>query len=122
MSKKKEKCDLRLEMDRFFVWSREKFIKLASQNEKPTNITLLRKSGENYLYTTKPKRMYIIEDKFVDKGVKIYFKVKFQKELDVLKNELKKRFSDKYVYCKIATDEKQDYISGFCQIKNAIIK
>lgn len=110
--------NLRLEIDRLFDDFREKMeIKYSFQNEDPTHIELLRESGKEYVYTTMPKRMYVVSSKLYDRGIKIYFKALNDERYDALKELVFNRFSKK-LFISPKLKKKENYISGYFLLTN----
>lgn len=114
-----EKFNLRLEIDRLFDDLREKMeIKYSFQNEDPTHIELLRSSAKEYVYTTMPKREYIVDNKLIDRGVKLYFKISDETRYTELKNLVFQRFS-KELFISPKLSRREEFYSGYIELTNS---
>ena len=111
--------NLRLEIDRLFDELREEMgIKYSFQNEDPTHIELLRSSANEYVYTTMPKREYVVDNKLIDKGVKLYFKTLTEERYSELKNKVFNRFA-KALFISPKLFRRDDYFSGYFALSNS---
>jgi hypothetical protein len=116
---RRKKTDLRLEVDRFFMDVRKNVTENAFQHVKRAQLDILRKSDVPFVYTTEPKRNFIVKDKVVEKGFKVYFNFQSVDNYEKFKEFLFGRFQDefflKFNYYSNTTANKK---SGYVKITN----
>lgn len=116
--KRKEKFDLRLEIDRFFDRMRYKNdnkeypgTEHSYQNTTDLVNTLLIKCKEDFVITKEPKRNFIFNNDVREEGFRIYFSFKDPHKFDYFKDELFKSFKE-HLFIKIKRSNVQDIFMG----------
>lgn len=131
--KRKEKFDLRLEIDRFFDKMRYKNdnkeypgTEHSYQNTTDLVNTLLIKCKEDFVITKEPKRNFVFENDVREEGFRIYFSFKDEAKFNYFKDELFKSFKD-HLFIKIKRSNVENMFMGQViltrlKIKNDVTK
>ena len=116
--KRKEKFDLRLEIDRFFDRMRYKNdnkeypgTEHSYQNTTDLVNSLLIKCKEDFVITKEPKRNFVFNNDVREEGFRIYFSFKDQHKFDYFKDELFKSFKE-HLFIKIKRSNVPDIFMG----------
>lgn len=116
---KKIMNDLKKIIDDFFVAVREELTPNAYQHIKKIHMDLFQSTNQPFVCTTQPKRKYVVDNKLIDTGFKIYYQFTTEEDYQKFKNLIFNYFKEHlFIKIKKYPNSKNELKEGYIKLAN----